>query len=799
MREVIPLNHHWYYSAGFEPCQVTRDFEADKYTEVSIPHTNQMIPYQYFDEEMSANISCYKKQLTFKEAYKGKVISICFEGVAHVAEVYLNGIYIGEHRGGYTPFEIEITSYINWEGENQLTVAVDARERPDVPPFGNVVDYLTYGGIYREVYLKVVAESHIQDVFIHTQDVCSENKQIAVEVTTTKLQEGTLLCTLKNQEGTAITTWEQAISVPLTKTTHQIKDVALWSIAHPNLYTLEVTLQDQAGEPVDCVEERFGFREARFKTDGFYLNGEKVKIRGLNRHQSFAYTGYAMPKSLQEKDADILKYELGCNLVRTSHYPQSKHFIRRCDEIGLLVFTEIPGWQFVSDYKGWRQVVLQNVEEMIVRDRNHPSIVLWGVRINESQDDSSLYQQTNSLARTLDPTRQTGGVRNFAGSEILEDVYTYNDFVHQGTNQALDVPDKISRSITIPYLVSEHNGHMFPTKRFDHEKKRLEHALRHMRVLESMYASPRISGAIGWCMNDYHTHKDFGSGDKICYHGVMDMFRVPKLAAAVYASQQDETDVLVISSEMAIGEHAGGQVGPVYAFTNCDYVGVYKNETFLGNFYPDTNAFSHVPHPPILIDDFIGDQLDTVEGYSPRHAALIKASLLDVTRHGTTLPFLKKLKLGYALLRTGSTMEKGVALYGKYIANWGGNVVTYRFEGYKNGQCVQTVTKGAVSKPMLRVTADTTTLIEADTYDATRVVVEAIDEYGNGLPFASQVIQVTVEGPVEILGPSVLALIGGVQGIYIRTKGEAGQAVVKVKSEQLGEQQVELTIKVQAV
>lgn len=166
-----------------------------------------------------------------------------------------------------------------------------------------------------------------------------------------------------------------------------------------------------------------------FKSDGLYLNSRKLKIRGLNRHQSFPYIGYAMPESMQIMDADILKYELGLNAVRTSHYPQSHAFIKRCDEIGLLVFTEMPGWQHIVREE-WKNQACVNLKEMIVQYRNHPSIFMWGVRINESKDDNSFYTRTNAIAKALDPTRARAGVRANKRSHLLEDVYTYNDFSH---------------------------------------------------------------------------------------------------------------------------------------------------------------------------------------------------------------------------------------------------------------------------------------------------------------------------------------------------------------------------------
>ena len=176
------------------------------------------------------------------------------------------------------------------------------------------------------------------------------------------------------------------------------------------MYTLDIRIETPYG--IDNLSERFGFRSAEFTKNGFILNGNPLKIRGLNRHQSFPYVGYALGKSAQYKDAEILKYDLRINLVRTSHYPQSKHFLNRCDEIGLLVFEEIAGWQHIGD-KEWQNKSIENVQNMIERDWNHPSIILWGVRINESPDNHEFYLKTNQVAHQLDSTRQTGGVRKF--------------------------------------------------------------------------------------------------------------------------------------------------------------------------------------------------------------------------------------------------------------------------------------------------------------------------------------------------------------------------------------------------
>ena len=136
------------------------------------------------------------------------------------------------------------------------------------------------------------------------------------------------------------------------KLSFPVPDIKLWDLENPLLYEVKTELL-QNGNVLDENITLFGFRTAVFLQDGFYLNGKKVKLRGLNRHQSYPYVGYAMPESMQKRDADILKNELGVNAVRTSHYPQSRHFVERCDELGLLVFTEIPGWQHIGD-EAWQ-------------------------------------------------------------------------------------------------------------------------------------------------------------------------------------------------------------------------------------------------------------------------------------------------------------------------------------------------------------------------------------------------------------------------------------------------------------
>jgi beta-galactosidase len=235
----------------------------------------------------------------------------------------------------------------------------------------------------------------------------------------------------------AVPGWDDKGGKPQTLHLENVGDIALWDLKSPKLYRVEVRLL-RGTELADNDSRRIGFREARFTPQGFSLNGTVIKLRGLDRHQTFPWVGQAMPGRVQKRDAIILRKNLRCNIVRTSHYPQSRHFLDACDEVGLLVLEEIPGWQHIGD-QAWQDISVDNVRRMIRRDWNHPSIILWGVRINESKDNHDFYTRTNAMAHSLDPTRQRGGIRYFQESEFLEDVHDerFRVAAHEAQSPAL--------------------------------------------------------------------------------------------------------------------------------------------------------------------------------------------------------------------------------------------------------------------------------------------------------------------------------------------------------------------------
>jgi len=778
--KTIHLNYDWKYKNDYNEKYITTFPKSDV---VHIPHTNIELPYNNFSEKLYQFVSSYEKTVELKKV-KAKRYILHFEGVMAYSEVYVNKVKVASHKGGYTPFMADITKELI-DGENKIFVMVDSTERKDIPPHGFVVDYLTYGGIYREVYITEHEENYVDNAFI---DVLADQLRIKMFVDVTKAKD-TIFEFRISKNGTWLHSFEREYGLKRKVIkVNEIVDLEKWTLENPVLYDLEIYMDGKM-----TYTSKFANRTVKLTKEGFFLNNKKIKLRGLNRHQSFPYVGYAMPSNAQKKDADICKYELGLNVVRSSHYPPSKHFLNRCDEIGLLVFNEIPGWQHIGD-EAWQEVAKENVKEMIYRDYNHPSVFIWGVRINESPDNDRFYKATSDIARQLDDTRPTGGVRNFAGSTLLEDVYTYNDFVHRGYNRGIDVPRKIAKA-DVPYLVTEYNGHMYPTKKFDDEYHRVYHAKRHLKVQNDSHKMDNVAGAIGWCMFDYNTHKDFGSGDRICYHGVMDMYRIPKYAASAYASQANHKPYLEILSNLNIGEKEASEVKEVIVATNADYVKFYIDEQFIGSFYP-SKEYESLPHPPIVIDDFIGQAIHDNEPYSAKDCDKIKSVLQAVMKHGhQNLPLIHKIKMLIVLKKNKISMDKAAQFYEKYVGRWGQESTNYKFEAYLNNSLVETKEIGSSYHNDLVVTVDDSVLSESNTYETTRVIVELKDEFNRPLTYSNEPISLKVKGPIELIGPKQLSLIGGSIGFWVKTIGETGTAEIAISSNYYETKTVQIEVK----
>ncbi len=752
-RALLSINRDWRYSKTFTEAATARDFDDSAFDRVVVPHSNIKLPWHAFNDKSYEFISIYRRKLDLPSGAKNKRVFVDFEGAMLASTVYLNGKRLGEYKGGYTPFSFELTDHLDHSGKNVLAVKLDSTERTDIPPFGDEVDYLTFGGIYREVSLRIVPQLSIENVYaMPTTVLASPGLDTAIYLSRSALAyTGKLSVNVELIDGVTViaNSTEKILAPPVSptvdasdagqtrgsqpfadtdKASHRIRftalrDIKLWDLTDPNLYTVRVQLLSD-GQIIDEVSRRIGFREAIFTENGFSLNGKIVKLHGLDRHQTFPWVGQAMPARVQRQDVTILRRDLRCNIVRTSHYPQSRHFLDACDDQGLLVLEELPGWQHIGD-KPWQDISVDNVRRMIQRDWNHPSIILWGVRINESPDNHDFYIRTNALAHALDTGRQTCGVRagNF-NSELLEDVMTMNDF-----GWPLRAPNHPL------WLNTEFVGHTFPTKTIDSLERLREHTIRHARVHNTLASTPQYSGGIGWCAFDYATHNNFGSGDRICYHGVMDIFRTPKPAAGFYKSMCDPATEIVLEPAFHWARN-DESIGITYALvsSNCDHLKLTcitpQGEYLLGEGGPDRKQFPFLPYPPFSIT-------------------------LDFHGHG-----------------------------------WG----DLRIDGFLNGkQVISKRYSGSGVDHAFKLVPDDTSLV-ADGADATRVILRAEDEFGNIRPFAMDAILLELTGPADLIGDNPFSLIGGTGAIWIRARETAGKITLKATHPVLGVQTLDLTL-----
>jgi len=758
-RTILPMNRNWrYHPAKVEGAEAV-GFDDSTFEQIVIPHSNVRLPWHNFDDKDYELVSTYRRRFRLPQSAEGKRVFVDFEGVMTASTVWINGVALGEYKGGYTPFSFDLTPHLRPQAENVLVVQVDSTERADIPPFGYEIDYMTFGGIYREVSLRVVPSTYIDNIFARPKDVLSGSPSLDVvcflagdaaaqglslevelrdgdEILGKETRAIAHLHPANTPESTPIdpvTSAPAYASVetrddPMRQTVSlsRLTKVQLWDLQHPHLYTVHVRLL-RSGQVVDEDTRRIGFREATFTDQGFTLNGKVLKLRGLDRHQTFPFVGQAMPGRVQRQDAKILRTNLHCNIVRTSHYPQSRHFLDCCDEIGLLVLEEIPGWQHIGP-EDWKKISIDNVGRMIRRDWNHPAIILWGVRINESKDDHDFYVRTNALAHALDNTRQTGGIRYFQESEFLEDVFTMNDF-----GFPLKKPNHPR------YLNTEFVGHTFPTKTTDDDERQREHTLRHARIHNQLASDPQYAGGIGWCAFDYNTHANFGAGDRICYHGVTDIFREPKPAAGFYKSQCDPEEEVVLEPAFHWARSDESvSFSKAVICSNCDHLKIFTRAGSVESnpwaplieLDPDRTEFEHLKYPPFVLD-------------------------MEAYREG-----------------------------------WG----DLRIDGYLKGkQVISKSLSGRGVDTKFALLPDDGALM-ADGADTTRVVLRVTDEFGAIRTYANDPVIFTLEGPAELIGDNPFSLIGGTGAVWIRAKEEAGAVRLTAKHPRLGTQTVSFTL-----
>jgi beta-galactosidase len=750
----IPLNDQWLFGGKLTEGAMGREFDDRAFTRITLPHCVSRLSWQDWDPARWEDVWAYRRHFPLPPGAKGHRVFVEFDGVMTAATASFNGPTLPEHRGGYLPFRHELTDHIT-PGDNVLAVAVDSRWL-NVPPDGSPkgrssVDYLEPGGIVRPVRLRVLPQVFLSDVFAKPVNVLDAGRRVEVACTIDAAsvdgQSVEIIAELTDGVRTmAVARQTLKLEKPgrteVTLTLSNLGNIAMWSPDSPRLYHVVTTLSVQ-GKPVHDYRVRIGFREARFDVDGFFLNGKRMHFFGLNRHEIYPYVGGAMPRRVLRRDAEILRHEFHCNIVRCSHYPQSEEFLDACDELGLMVWEEPPGWGYLGD-DAWKELVVRDVREMIVRDRNHPSIVIWGVRVNESRNDVPLYARTTELARTLDGTRPASGSMTSTTMRTREDwhedVFALDDY-HSEPDGTVGIHAPLPG---VPYMLAETVGQFNYTagKGFDAKYRRTadvplqtSQALRHAQAHDRARAYPRFCGTIAWCAFDYASQVN--SSHAVKTPGVADVFRIPKLGAAFYQSQVSATVRPVILPDFYWDFGPQTPTGPgrnSAIFSNCDRLKIYIDGKLVAEAQPDRAGFPHLQYPPFFS---------------------------DLTVQHASAPEL-------------------------------------RIEGFVGGKLALSRSFSSDrGKDQFMAIADDLELT-ADGSDATRLVLQVVDRFGAPRLFAGGDVRLEITGLGDIVGdnPFRLADSGGAGAVWVRTRrGGAGRIRVTATHSTLGRRTVEIRVR----
>jgi beta-galactosidase len=745
----VPLDGGWRFGP-YAPGSEAPGFDDSGLATVTVPHTVARLSWRNWDPDAWEGTWIYRKRFDAPPEANGMRVFVDFDGAMTHAKPVLNSRALTDHLGGYLPFSREVTGLLRPTG-NVLAVALDSHFNLNVPPSRPApyppasVDYWQPGGLYRRVWLRVVPPVFLADVFakpVHVLDASRRQVIVACGIDAASVPRGDVRVAVDLRAGdrtissaTAAVTIREAGQVTVTATLGGLADVALWDVADPNLYTVVATLIVD-GTPVHDRRVRIGFREAEFRLDGCYLNGRRLKIFGVNRHHLYPFAGAAMSDRAQRKDAEIIRRELNCNMVRCSHYPQAEAFFDACDELGLMAWEEAPGWVYLGD-DAWKALVVRDVGDMVRRDRNHPSIVIWGARINETDDDVELYTRTRDLAHRLDGSRPTAGAMSgrMDTEDYVQDVFAEDDYNSSIGPDGEKRPelDALSPRTDRPYLISEAVGTLSGPARYyrriDTQQVQQGQALAHARVHNLAGADDRYCGVLAWSGIDYESGAGPNIHQAVKYTGVVDLFRVPKPGAAVYQAQVDPRVRPVIAPAFYWDF---GPTSPVTSLTaamictNLDKLMLWVGGTHYATVVPDAEGYPHLPYPP----------------------SFVSFSQVD----GSTHPEL-------------------------------------RIDGYLGDELVASRSFSAnPATDGLSLRADDCELV-ADGVDATRVVFRAVDSYCAPRPYADGQIHLTVDGPAALVGdnPFAFADTGGVGAVWIRTlPGAAGRITVSARHPTLG-------------
>ncbi len=578
---------------------------------VTLPHTAFPEPVPVIHQKRG--FAYYKKTFKIPASYKGKRITIEFEGAMQLAEVWVNGKFVKRHLGGYLPFSVELTHIARYGEENTIFVKLDNRANPLFPPGKPVehLDFLYYSGLYRDVWMHVTDLLHITNpntagkragggVFVNYQNV--SEKQATVNIKTNIKNESShqrlffLVQQLKDHDGNTMVEQKAVdLMLPAGSDTEIVQSMVvehphLWSPDHPYLYDLHTLVKD-TGKTIDELKTNIGIRSIFInKEKGLLVNGKPVRITGSNRHMNYPWIGNALSNAANYRDAKLIK-EAGINFIRLSHYPQDPSFYEACDQLGIMLIDCTPGWQFFNKASFFKQKAFDDIREMIRRDRNHPSVVLWETSLNEAYPPASFRCRQVETARS-----EWWGTGNFytGGDAYVKACYDvpYDEWSGDaGHRDNKSYPNN-------PYLAREYGDYEFGggqsssrQSRGNGERALSQQAwnLQWEHNWNRQYY-PRMIGGLTWAFFDGLA----GDIKEVEAWGLCDLYRIPKFSYYFFKSQHAPQPMLYIANYWTL---KGNQKRKVVVYSNCDSVVLYVNNKQVGAQSPDDGPNSSYGTP----------------------------------------------------------------------------------------------------------------------------------------------------------------------------------------------------------
>ena len=642
-REVYSMNPAWRFHKGSVESAETKEFNDKDWTVVSLPDGIEYLPTEASGCINYQGEVWYRKHFTPDAALKGKKLFLHFEAIMGKSKVFVNGKLLTEHFGGYLPVIADVTDVLDWNGDNVIAVWADNSDDPSYPPgkAQDVLDYTYFGGIYRDCWLIAHNNVFITDpnyenevaggglfvAFGKVSDALAEVQlKIHVRNATKNPFSGRVEYMLLQPDGTEVARLSDKIQVKAGRATTvsdrmPVKQPMLWTPSTPTLYNLLVRVLDKEGNVIDGYRRRIGIRSIEFKgKDGFYLNGRPYgkPLIGANRHQDFAVVGNAVANSIHWRDAKKLK-DVGMEIIRNAHCPQDPAFMDACDELGLFVIVNTPGWQFWNDAPEFAQRVYSDIRNVVRRDRNHPSVWLWEPILNETWYPADFAKNTRDIvdAEYPYPYCYSGSDSEARGHENFP-VYFAHPANMQDASKEID-PTKTYFTREWGDNVDDWSSHNSPSRVARNWGEQP------MRVQAQHYACPyypvtsydvlykQSPQHVGGCLWHSFDHQRGYHPDPF-YGGLMDVFRQPKYSYYMFMAQRPavKNDRNAGSGPMVYIAH---EMTPfsgkdVTVYSNCDEVRLTFNKGGKTYTYKKDKNRPGMPSPVITFPDVYDFMVD---------------------------------------------------------------------------------------------------------------------------------------------------------------------------------------------